>query len=240
MEGTMNQWVVLDIETTGFYPESHRITEIGAVKVVNGVIEDHFSELINPQTVIPVEITRLTGISNEMVKEMPTIEEVLPRFITYCEGFDIMGHNILFDFSFLKYNAISQKLKFDKMGVDTLLIARTLLSQLEKRSLTYLCEHYKIERKHAHRAYDDAYATYILYQKMKEQFYTDMNSSLFSSKPIHWKPQKSQPITEKQEKYLNHLVEINNIALVKPIKEFSKSEASRQIDLIIKQYGQSM
>lgn len=235
----MEQWVILDIETTGFYPESHRITEIGAIKVIDGAIVDYFSELINPQTKIPLEITRLTGITDEMVKEMPTIEEVLPRFIAYCEGFDIMGHNILFDFSFIKYNAMLQKLKFDKMGVDTLYIARSLLSQLEERSLSYLCEYYSIEREQAHRAYDDANATYTLYKKMKDQFYTEINSALFSPKPIHWKPQKVQPITEKQERYLRHLVTVNNIKLAKPINEFSKSEASRQIDLIINQYGQA-
>lgn len=234
----MKQWVVLDIETTGFYPESHRITEIGAVRVVNGEVVDHFSELINPQTKIPAEITRLTGITNEMVKDMPTIEEVLPRFIDYCEDFNIMGHNILFDFSFIKYNAMLQKLKFDKMGVDTLYIARTLLSRLEKRSLSYLCDHYCIEREHAHRAYDDANATFTLYQKMKDEFYTETNHMLFLPKPIHWKPQKTQPITEKQERYLRHLVALNHIELAKPISEMSKSEASRQIDFIIKEYGQ--
>lgn len=235
----MDQWVVLDIETTGFYPETNGITEIGAVKVVDGKVIDRFSELINPKMLIPIEITKLTGISNEMIQGMPTIEEVLPNFIDFCEGFEIMGHNILFDFSFIKYNAIIQNLKFNKKGVDTLYIARALLSQLEKRSLTFLCDYYQIERKHAHRAFDDAQATYKLYQKMKEQFYSDTNEILFMAKPLQWKPQKSQPITEKQERYLLHLVAINNIELAKPIKEFSKSEASRQIDLIINQYGQS-
>lgn len=236
----MEQWVVLDIETTGFFPDSHRITEIGAVKVIDDKVVDRFSQLINPQTKIPAEITKLTGISDKMVSKMPTIEEVLPEFIRFCDHYNIMGHNILFDFSFIKYNAMLQKLKFDKKGLDTLSIARHFLSQLEKRSLTYLCQYYNIDRAHAHRAYDDAQATYMLYRRIKEQYYNEQNDYLFLPRPIHWKPQKNQQITEKQERYLKHLVSANNITLAKPICEFTKSEASRQIDLIINQYGKSV
>ncbi|PKM49540.1 MAG: DNA polymerase III subunit epsilon [Firmicutes bacterium HGW-Firmicutes-7] len=233
----MDQFIVFDIETTGFQPETNRITEIGAIKVIEGKIVEKFSELINPEVQIPEEITALTGISNTLVKDRPTINEVLPRFIEFCDGYDVMGHNIIFDFSFIKANALKQKLRFDKAGIDTLFIARTFLNHLEKRSLGFLCNHYQITRINEHRAYDDALATYQLFKMLKKDFYCEEKKDLFVARPLHFKPQKIEPITEKQERFLQHLVTKNKVKLVKPIKEFTKSEASRQIDLIINQHG---
>ncbi len=236
----MESCIVFDIETTGFYPESHKITEIGAIKIKNGQILETYSQLINPQVPIPQEIVNLTGITSALVENMPTIEEVLPKFIDFCEDYPIMGHNILFDFSFIKTNAQQQKLRFERLGLDTLAIARILLPRLEKRSLTYLCEHYQIERAQAHRAYDDAMATYVLYTKMKDEFYNEMNEALFVPKPIHWRPQKQEPISLKQEKFLQDLIKRHDLVLVKPIKEYSKSEASKEIDTILFQYGKKL
>ncbi|PKM95200.1 MAG: DNA polymerase III subunit epsilon [Firmicutes bacterium HGW-Firmicutes-1] len=233
----MDHCIVFDIETTGFQPETNKITEIGAIKIENGKPVEFFSQLINPEVKIPKEIIELTGISDELVIEMPTIHEVLPKFIEFCEGYDIMGHNIMFDFSFIKANALQQRLRFDKAGIDTLLIARALLSRLEKRSLEFLCNHYGIVRINEHRAYDDAVATYELFLRMKEEFYSDESKDLFLPRPLHWKPQKVEPITLKQERFLEQLVHKNKIKLAKPINEYTKSEASRQIDLIINQYG---
>lgn len=79
-------YVVFDIETTGFSAENDRIIEIGAVRVEKGEITEKFSAFINPRTPIPFEIEKLTGISDEMVLEEPGIEEVLPRFLEFCQG----------------------------------------------------------------------------------------------------------------------------------------------------------
>lgn len=235
----MDYCIIFDIETTGFYPETHKITEIGAIKVRDGQILEIFSQLINPQVAIPQEIVSLTGITPAMVEYMPTIEEVLPRFIDFCEDYPIMGHNILFDFSFIKTNALQQKLRFEHNGLDTLALARTLLPKLERKSLGHLCGHYGIERVNEHRAFDDAMATYVLYTKMKDEFFNDANKELFSPKPIHWKPQKQEPITAKQEKFLLDLIKKNNLVLIKPINEYSKSEASKEIDGIINKFGKT-
>lgn len=233
----MDNLIVLDIETTGVSPENDRITEIGAIKVMGGQVVETFSQLINPQVDIPVHITELTGISNDMVKNMPTIREVLPKFISFCGDLPIMGHNIMFDYSFLVCNAAFINMEFKKYGLDTLMIARQLLPTLESRSLTALCKHFNIIRDKAHRAYDDAYATYELYLKLKQVVQISSNPSCFEPKELVFKPKKQEPITEKQKKYLAHLVQINNVKLVKPISEYTKSEASREIDAIIRQYG---
>lgn len=235
----MNSCIVFDIETTGFSPETNKITEIGAIKVQDCQVVEIFSQLINPQVPIPQEIVSLTGITTDLVKNMPLIGEVLPRFIEFCEDYDIIGHNIMFDFSFIKTNALQQKLKFERNGIDTLALARVLLPQLERKNLAYLCDHYHIERAQAHRAYDDALATHVLYTKMKDEFYNEGNKALFIPKPIHWKPQKQDPITQKQEKFLMDLIKKNNLVLVKPINEYSKSEASKEIDSIINRFGKA-
>ena len=100
-----NTYVVFDIETTGFSCVNNKIIEIGGVKVVNGEIVDHFSEFVNPQCPIPYEIVKLTSITDEQVMDADVIEEVLPRFLTFCEGAVLVAHNATFDMSFIEENA---------------------------------------------------------------------------------------------------------------------------------------
>ena len=101
----IKDYVCVDIETTGIRPKWDRIIEIGAVKVRDGKVVDTFSELICTGVPIPSRITQLTGITNEMVTGKSKIEEVLPRFVEFAENDLLLGHNIRFDYSFLKQNA---------------------------------------------------------------------------------------------------------------------------------------
>jgi DNA polymerase-3 subunit alpha (Gram-positive type) len=89
-------FVVLDIETTGLDPRYNELTEVGAVKIVNRKIVDSFHCFVNPQMPIPREITKLTGINDEMVKDAPVIEEVLPRLIDFLGDAVLVAHNALF------------------------------------------------------------------------------------------------------------------------------------------------
>ncbi len=120
----MRDYIVLDIETTGLSPEFTAITEIGAAKIIDGMVTEVFDELINPQVNIPDNIVDLTGINNEMVKDKRLIDEVLPDFIDFCGEFPILGHNVMFDYSFLKTNALRLGLGFEKRGLDTMILAR--------------------------------------------------------------------------------------------------------------------
>ena len=94
-------FVVFDIETTGFSNTNDKITEIGAVKIENFKVVDKFSELINPQKDISYKIQELTGITNDMVKDKPTIDEVLPKFIEFIGDSVLVAHNAEFDMSFI-------------------------------------------------------------------------------------------------------------------------------------------
>ena len=104
-QSLMDSYVVFDIETTGFNSVNDRIIEIGAVRVVEGEIKETFSEFVNPERPIPYKITQLTTITDDMVKDAGTIEEILPQFLKFCEGSVLVAHNAGFDTGFIRENA---------------------------------------------------------------------------------------------------------------------------------------
>ena len=152
-------FVVFDIETTGFSPVKNKIIEIGAVKIRDGEIADHFSVFVNPKVPIPYEITQLTGINDEMVVDAETIEEILPKFVEFCEDAVLVAHNANFDMSFINENIRRQKMKVSYTYIDTLGLARVLLPGQAKHTLDAVCKTLKISLENHHRAVDDANAT---------------------------------------------------------------------------------
>lgn len=152
-------FVVFDIETTGFSSEQDRIIEIGAVKIENGQVIDKFNELINPKISIPYKITELTSISNDMVKDCKTIEDVLPQFLEFVGDSVVVAHNAEFDTGFIKSKCRNLGLKFKNGIIDTLPLARFLFPQLKKHKLNVICDYLKISLENHHRAVDDAKAT---------------------------------------------------------------------------------
>lgn len=232
----VKDYVCVDIETSGVRVKWDKIIEIGAVKVRDGQVVDTFSRLINPGVRISTYITELTGITDEMVKDKPFIEEVLPEFVEFSQDDLLLGHNIIFDYSFLKQNAINQKLKFEKMGIDTLKIARKTLKGLESRGLEYLCNYYGILDENHHRAFNDAQVTHQLYKILMEKF-GDEYPGLFEPYQLVYKAKKMQPITERQKKYLKDLMLYHKIDMDFNIDELSKNEASKKIDKILSEKG---
>ena len=173
-----HDFVVFDIETTGFSPVSNRIIEIGAVKVVNGEIADKFSTFVNPQVPIPYHIEKLTGINDSMVMDAPMIEEVLPQFMEFCKDAVMVAHNASFDMSFIKENVMRQQLNKTFTYADTLGIARVLFPNQAKHTLDAVCKTMGISLENHHRAVDDAGATAEIFVKMipllKEQGVTNL------------------------------------------------------------------
>ncbi|MGB8954614.1 MAG: exonuclease domain-containing protein, partial [Tumebacillaceae bacterium] len=98
----MNEtYVIFDLETTGFNASSDKIIDIGAVKVVDGQITETFQRLVNPGTKIPAFIQELTGITNEDVKDAPSIEDVMPEFLPFIGDAILVAHNADFDMRFI-------------------------------------------------------------------------------------------------------------------------------------------
>lgn len=234
-----DSYVVVDLETTGLQPSRDRILEIGAVKVEKGCVTDTFCTFIDPKTEIPEHIRALTGITQDMVDGAVTCEQAFDEFLDFCQDMDLMGHNVIFDYSFLKHQAVNRKIVFEKKGIDTLKIARGILPDIESRSLTSLCEYFQINREHAHRAFHDALATHKVYERLKERA-CEGQEKLFSPIPLLYKAKRQSPITNSQKVYLNDLVKYHKINLGADIDSLTKSEASRKIDKIISEYGRIM
>ncbi len=159
-------FVVFDIETTGFVPGHSRIIEIGAVKVEGGVITDRFSEFINPGVPIPLEIEKLTSISDSMVQDAPGVEVILPRFLEFCKDCVLVAHNAGFDTSFIRHFANELGLEYDFTHTDTIDLARLLMHRMGKYTLDHLAKELNIPAFHHHRAVDDAEATAHIFLKL--------------------------------------------------------------------------
>ncbi|HKM04698.1 MAG TPA: PolC-type DNA polymerase III [Lachnospiraceae bacterium] len=159
------EYVVFDLETTGFSPVKNRIIEIGAVKVVKGQIVDRYSTFVNPEVPIPFHIEKLTSINDSMVIDSPTIHHVLPEFLSFCQGSILVAHNASFDMSFLLENAMRLGIKTDFTSVDTVGIARILLPNQAKHTLDAVAKTMGIRLENHHRAIDDAVATAEIFIK---------------------------------------------------------------------------
>ncbi len=158
-------FVVFDIETTGFSPVNNKIIEIGAVKIQHGEITDRFSVFVNPGVPIPFEIEKLTSINDSMVMDAPPIEVILPQFLDFCQDAVLVAHNANFDMSFIMENAKRQGLSRKFTYVDTLGIARVLLTHQAKHTLDAVAKTLSISLENHHRAVDDAECTAHIFLK---------------------------------------------------------------------------
>ena len=163
-----DSYVVFDLETTGFSPNTCKIIEIGAVKVENGTITERFSEFVNPQVPIPFKIEELTGIRDDMVMGAETIEEILPRFMEFCEGCVMIAHNAEFDMSFIRKNCMDLDIPCNHTVGDTVAMARILLPALHRFKLDTVAKALKISLENHHRAVDDAECTAHIFVKFIE------------------------------------------------------------------------
>ena len=168
-QGLDETYVVFDLETTGFSPVKNKIIEIGAVKIEHGKITDRFSEFVNPKTPIPFRIENLTGINDSMVIGAETIEEILPRFMDFCEGAVMVAHNAGFDMSFIKRNAQELGYEREYTVVDTVGLSRLLIPEISKYKLDNVAKALKIPLENHHRAVDDAECTAQIFLKLLDK-----------------------------------------------------------------------
>lgn len=234
----MRSYVSIDLETTGLDPKRDKITEIGAVKFIRGERRETFSTLVNPGRRLEQRVVELTGLTDADLAGAPYIEEVLPEIIGFLGDLPLLGHSVLFDFSFLKKAAVNAGLTFERHAVDTLKIARKYLADLEHRSLDYLCAYYKIPHQ-AHRALPDAEATAALYACLAEHFFTE-EETLFQPQPLVYQAKRDTPATKPQKEGLCRLAEQHGLDLNVDIEKLTRSEASRLTDRILSRYGRGL
>ncbi len=162
----LDDFVVFDIETTGLSARNDKITEIGAVKIKNGIIIDKFEQLINPGIPIPSNITSLTGITDDMVADMPKIEDVLPEFLNFIGNSILVAHNASFDVGFIREACNHMKINLNNAVLDTLELSRALFPNLKSHKLNIIAKFLNVELINHHRAVDDAKATGDILIKM--------------------------------------------------------------------------
>jgi len=211
-----DEFTVFDIETTGLSNINDEIIEIGAVKIKEGKIIDTFETFVNPKIPISSFITKLTGIDESMVKDAPSIEEILPKFLEFASNSVLVAHNANFDVSFIKSKAKKFNLNVNNAVLDTLELSRHLYKDLKNYKLDTLADHLQVKLEHHHRAVDDAMATAEIFIKtidrLKElgvEKVKDINAILKESEvDIRKLPVYHVTILVKDQKGLRNLYEI--------------------------------
>ncbi|MEO9029173.1 MAG: exonuclease domain-containing protein, partial [Ktedonobacteraceae bacterium] len=162
------EFVIVDTETTGLRPGSHRVIEVAGVRVRGGEVLGSYQSLLNPGVRIPTFIAQFTGISQDMVATAPKSHEALPEFLSFIEGAVLVGHNVGFDIGFLVYEAQLLGQSFPIDGLDTIPLARRFLPGLKRFKLDNLAAHLKISTSDRHRALGDAQVTAAAFLKLLE------------------------------------------------------------------------
>ena len=152
------EFVVFDVETTGLRTGYDRLTEIGAVRFVDGMEKDSFSIFVNPERPIPERITELTGITDQMVANAPKEGEAVRRFLEFCGDAVLVAHNAEFDTSCLKAACARNGIAYNLSHVDTLIMAHSLVDDVKNYKLDTISNYFKLPKFNHHRADDDARA----------------------------------------------------------------------------------
>lgn len=149
-------FICFDIETTGLSAARDKITEIGAVKVENGIITDKFSTFVNPEMPIPQKITQLTGITDEMVKDAPSQREAVSAFLEFAGDNVLVAHNAPFDTSFIAKACEDMGREYNYTSIDTVAISRAILTDIKNCKLDTVAKFLRLGEFNHHRATDDA------------------------------------------------------------------------------------
>ena len=227
----IREYVAVDLETTGLAPYKEKIIEIAAIRFRDGREVDSFSSLVDPERELPERIVELTGIRQEMLSGAPKEEEALDAFLTFAGDSILLGHNLTFDYSFIKTACARRKQEYERLGIDTLSMSRKALPELPSRTLEALCLYYGIDSGTSHRALDDARSAALLYERLREQFGEAKEEQMV------YQIKKMEPMTAAQKNYLNDLIKYHKITCNVSFEKMTKSEASRMIDKIILKYG---
>ena len=175
LDGT---FIVFDLETTGLNPASEEITEIAAVRVVEGEIRDSFQTYVNPHKLIPAEITELTGISDETVADAPDLDKAVPEFLAWAgEGqYPLVAHNAGFDMGFLRTACQRLGIEREFTSIDTLEMSRLMLPHMHKFKLNILAKELQVGPFEHHRASEDAAVLGRIYVKLLKRLREEMHA----------------------------------------------------------------
>ena len=196
--------VCFDIETTGLKVTTEAITEIGAVVLKNGQITDTFQTFVNPQRRLTPEIIGLTGITDAMLADAPSLKEALTAFLKFVNGRPLAAHNAPFDISFIRAGCEKVGLPFDPTYVDSLILAQNLLPELHKYKLDIVADYLDLPAFNHHRASDDAgmvaYMLVPFFRKMRDELH------IHRIQQINNEMAKLRPKSAKSNRFPKHII----------------------------------
>lgn len=167
---SQQRFTVVDVETTGRYAWQSRMTELSVLQAtLTDGIQHHQTDLINPQTAIPLKIVKFTGITQNMVDAAPLAEHVLPNYLPLLNQGILTAHNLEFDYAFLQTEYARLGVQFsrpDTQQLCTVRLARLMLPDLPSRSLPNLVQHFQFQVDHSHRAAADTTACWFLLERL--------------------------------------------------------------------------
>ena len=232
----MQDYVVIDLEMTGLNAKTDHILEVGAVRVRNHQAVDKFGAILCQNVKIPEKVTELTGITEAMVQGGMEKEEAMRQFFEFIGEDIIVGQNVIFDYGFLKQWAVNHNMPLERNAVDTLKLARKFLPKEQKKDLESLCTYFGIGRERAHRALDDAMATGIVLERLKQEYGTAQPEA-FLPYALCYRTKKQTPATGRQMDGLKKYAAHYGIPETEIPEQMTRSEASRLLDRWIAVHG---
>lgn len=158
------KYSIIDIETTGLSPSKEKVTEIAIINHNGSEVEEEFVSLINPEKKIPYRIIQMTGINNQMVETAPKFYEIAKKIVEMTEGRIVVGHNVRFDYNFLRHEFLSLGYDYERKTIDTVKLSRKLIPGRRSYGLGKLCKDLGINNHARHRASGDATVTAKLFE----------------------------------------------------------------------------
>ena len=232
----IKKYTVIDLEMTGLSAKNDKIIEIGAARVRGGEIVDTISTLVNPKQHIPQRVQELTGITDSDVENAADMDEAVDNLLDFIGDDIILGQNVTFDYSFLKQWAVNHNMPLERNAVDTLKLARKFLPKEQKKDLESLCTYFGIGRERAHRALDDAMATGIVLERLKQEYGT-VQPEAFLPYALCYRTKKQTPATGRQMDGLKKYAAHYGIPETEIPEQMTRSEASRLLDRWIAVHG---
>ena len=222
--------VCFDIETTGLKVTREAITEIGAVVLKNGKITETFQTFVNPGRRLTPEIIGLTGITDAMLADAPSLKEALTAFLQFVNGRPLAAHNAEFDISFIRAGCRKVGLEFEPTYIDSLILAQNLLPELHKYKLDIVAEHLDLPAFNHHRASDDAgmvgYMLVPFFEKMRRELgisrLQEINGEMEKLRPLGGgsRHPKHIIILAKNKLGLKHLYQLVSASNLKYFKRY--------------------
>ena len=231
----IKNYTVIDLEMTGLSAKNDKIIELGAAKIRNGELSEKYQTLVDPKIHIPERVQELTGITDEEAAAGADMDEAVMHLIEFIGNDEIVGHNVVFDYSFIKQWAANKKIPLQLNAFDTLKIARKYLPAGQSKKLEDLCVYFRINRQNAHRALDDAVETYQIFEKLKK--IAIEKGQTIKSAPLVYKAKRQTPATKHQIERLKEYMVSHNIIDVISWETLTRSQASRLYDEYLAKYG---